>query len=355
MCRAFGEPLAIEEIDLAAPRRSEVRVELGACAICQSDIHYLRGAWGGTLPAVYGHEAAGTVAEVGPGVEAVEVGDRVVVTLVRSCGTCDPCSDEEPALCETRFPLDEQGPLTARDGTPIAQGVRTGAFAEQVVVEASQVVPIPAAIPFDVASLLACGVITGFGAAVNTARVAPGASVVVIGTGGVGLNAVQGAVFCGAETIVAVDLSDAKLEAARAFGATATVNSAREEVVGAVANLTGGRGADHVLITAGAGRAVEEGQLLLRRRGTMVIVGMPAGGVTAAIDPGMIADGGQRIVGSKMGSSRIAVDIPRLVALYQDGRLKLNELISGRYPLARINEAIASAGDEATIRNVILF
>jgi Zn-dependent alcohol dehydrogenase len=355
VCRAFGEPLVIEELALATPEAGELRVKLAACAICQSDLHYLQGAWGGTLPAVYGHEAAGVIAEVGAGVEGLGVGDHVVVTLIRSCGTCGPCSHGEPALCETTFPLDEHGPLTALDGTPVVQGLRTGAFAEEVVVDASQAVVIPAEIPLDSASLLACGVITGFGAVVNTAAVTPGASVVVIGTGGVGLNAVQGAVFAGAATIVAVDLSDAKLATAVAFGATHTVDSGSEDVVAAVSGITGGRGADYVLVTVGAPGVIEQGPLVLRRGGTMVIVGMPAAGVMASIDPGAIANQGQRILGSKMGSARLPVDIPRLVDLYRDGRLKLDELISGRYPLPRINEAVATAADGATIRNVIVF
>jgi len=354
VCRVFGEPLVIEEIRIAAPGPGELRVTMAACAICQSDIHYLEGAWGGTLPTVYGHEAAGVVAEVGAGVEGFAVGDHVVVTLIRSCGTCDTCSWGEPVLCETPFPLDAQSPLTALDGTPIAQGVRTAAFAEQVVVDASQAVVISDEIPFDRAALLACGVITGFGAAVNTAQVRPGSSVVVVGTGGVGLNAVQGAAFAGATTIIAVDVADAKLETARAFGATDTINPTLDDGVERVSALTGGRGADYVIVTVGAQRAVEQGPLLLRRGGTMVIVGMPASGA-ASIDPGTIANEGQRILGSKMGSSRIVDDIPRLVSLYLEGRLLLDELISGRYPLEQINDAIASASNGTTIRNVIVF
>jgi Zn-dependent alcohol dehydrogenase len=177
----------------------------------------------------------------------------------------------------------------------------------------------------------------------------------VIGTGGVGLNAVQGAVIAGATTVVAVDVSAAKLETALAFGATHAIDSGTESVTTAVASLTGGAGVDHVIVTVGAPGVVEQGSSLLRRGGTMVIVGMPASGVTASIDPGAIANDGQRILGSKMGSARVAVDIPRLAALYREGRLKLDELISGRYPLSHINAALATAGDAATIRNVIVF
>ena len=214
---------------------------------------------------------------------------------------------------------------------------------------------VPADIPLDSAALLACGVITGFGAIVNTARVEPGSSVAVIGTGGVGLNAVQGAALAGATTVIALDPVEAKRETARSFGATHTIDPTADDVVDAVSELTGGRRADYVIVTVGASSAVELGALLMRRGGTMVIVGMPAAGVTAAIDPATIANEGHRILGSKMGSARITVDVPNLVALYQEGRLKLDELISGRYPLAQINDAIGAVAEGRVIRNVIVF
>jgi Zn-dependent alcohol dehydrogenase len=355
VCRIFGEPLGIEELELATPNRGELRIQIAACAICQSDIHFINGDWGGTLPAVYGHEASGIVAEVGSHVDGFEVGDHVVVTLIRSCGACESCSRDDLVQCDATFPLDERGPLHARDGTSIHQGLRTGAFAEQVVVDASQAVVVSPHIPLDRAALLACGVITGFGAAVNTAQVRPGSSVVVIGTGGVGLNTVQGAVVAGAATVIAVDPSTVKLETARAFGATHAINPDVDDVVEIVTALTGGRRADYVIVTVGARSAVELGPRLLRRAGTMVIVGMPAAGVTASIDPGTIANEGHRIIGSKMGSARISIDVPNLVSLYEDGRLKLDELISNRYPLEQINEAIASSARGEAIRNVIVF
>lgn len=355
VCRSFGQPLVIEEIQIAAPKAGEIGVRLAACAICQSDIHYAQGAWGGKLPAVYGHEAAGVVEELGPGADGFALGDHVVVTLIRSCGSCAACARGEAVHCEGTFGLDGPSPLSTLDGEEIVQGMRTGAFAERVVVDQSQAVVIPAAITLEAAALLACGVITGYGAVVNTARVTPGSAVVVIGTGGVGLNAVQAAALAGASAVVAVDLSDTKLEAARRFGATHTANPGRDDVGGIVARLTDGRGADYVLVTVGATAAVEQGPALLRRGGTMVIVGMPPSGITAAIDPGAIADNGQRILGSKMGSARLAVDVPRLVELYGEGTLKLDELISGRYPLDGINDAIASAQGGEALRNVIVF
>lgn len=355
VCRTFGEALTIEDITLDPPREGEVQVKLGACAICHSDILYMDGAWGGALPAIYGHEAAGVVEAVGPGVSRAKPGDRVLVTLLRSCGECLHCGQGELSLCDASFPIGEDGRLHTPDGAPVEQGLRTGAFAEQVVVEQSQVMPIPADMPLDVASLLSCGVITGFGAVTNSARMPVGSSAVVIGTGGVGLNSVQGAALSGAGAVIALDLSDDKLEAAKDFGATHRINPGREDAAAAVRALTDGRGADYVFVTVGAKAALDQGLALTRRGGTLVIVGMTAEGVTWDISPLAIADGAQRIIGSKMGSTRLTVDIPPLIALYQQGRLKLDSLISGRYRLDEINEAIDSARRGEALRNVIVF
>ncbi len=355
VCHAFGEPLVVEDVGIAEPGPGEVKVKIRACAICHSDIFYAEGAWGGVLPAVYGHEAAGVVEKVGDGVKSVAPGDHVVVTLIRSCGHCHYCGQGVPVACETSFPLDETSPLRAADGTSVVHGLRTGAFAESAVVEASQVVSLPKDIAFDVASLLACGVITGLGAVVNTAKVPAGSSVVVIGTGGVGLNSVQGAALCGATTIIAVDLSDDKLEAARRFGATETINPSKTDVRQQVFSMTNGRGADYVFVTVGAKSAFDQSYGLLAKTGSAVLVGMPATGVMSEIDPGTLADQSQRILGSKMGSARIQVDIPNLVELYRQGRIKLDELISGRYRLDEINQAIAEVNRGEALRNVIVF
>ena len=355
VCREQGQPLSIEEVVLAAPGAGEVEVRVVACGICHSDLSYLTGAWEAVLPAVYGHEAAGIVVGVGPGVTGVEPGQRALVTLVRSCGTCFFCDRDQPALCDTSFPLDDTGPLSTPDGEPVVHGFRTGAFAERIVVHQSQVVPIPAELPFDCASLLACGVLTGFGAVANTARVDTGDSVVVIGTGGVGLNSVQAAALAGAQPIVAVDLDGSKLQAARAFGATHTVNPQEEAARDVVDALTGGRGADYVFVTVGAASAMESGMQLVRRGGNLVVVGMTPSGVRAAYDPAELAHDGRSILGSKMGSTLPAVDVPRLAELYAQGRLLLDELITGRYALEQINEAVASTASGTALRNIIVF
>ncbi len=356
VCRKFGAPFEIEDVEIDAPADGEVKVRIKACAICHSDIHLAQGEWGGELPAVYGHEAAGVVEEIGRHVRSVNVGDPVVVTLVRSCGSCACCAQGNYGSCETRFPLDAQSPLrSAVDGETIGQGLRTGAFAEFVLVEASQVVAIPGDVPLDCAALLACGVITGFGAVANTAKIPAGSSVVVIGTGGVGLNSVQGAALCGARTIIAVDVSDAKLETALRFGATHALNPSQLDLRKRVKALTDRRGADFVFVTVGAKEAADQAYRLLAPGGTAVLVGLPALGVKSEFDVLLFASASQRILGSTMGSSNIQTDIPKLIDLYRQRRLKLDELISARYPLAEINQAIASVARGEALRNVIVF
>ena len=355
VCREFARPLQIEDVELASPGAGEMRVKVAACAVCHSDIHYADGAWGGDLPSVFGHEASGVVEEIGPGVEGFEVGNHVVVTLIRSCGQCYYCAGGDEVLCDGTFSLDRKGPITAADGGSIKQGLRTGSFAEQVVVDPSQVVVIPDDMAFDSASLLACGVITGLGAVVNTAAVKAESNVVVIGTGGVGLNSIQGAALSDCRKIIAVDISDEKLAAAKRFGATHGINSAREDSATAVRASTDGRGADYVFVTVGVKTVIEQAFGLIRKGGTLVLVGMPASGEMAAFEPLTVANDCQVVLGSKMGSSRIRIDIPKLVELYRQGSLKLDELISGRYPLEEINEAIASVNRGEALRNVIVF
>jgi Zn-dependent alcohol dehydrogenase len=356
VCRAFGAPLVIEDVDLAPPRAGEIRVKLAACAICHSDIIYAAGGWGGELPAVYGHEASGVVEEAGADVSHVRPGDHVVVTLIRSCGQCIECARGSQVLCEAVFPLDERSPLSARaTGEVLVHGMRTGAFAEQVVVDASQAVAIPKDVPLDAAALIACGVLTGVGAVTNTAGARAGECVVIIGTGGVGLNAVQGAALVGASPIVALDLSADKRAAALRFGATHAFDPREADVAARIKDVNNGRLADWVFVTVGAKAAFDQATGLMKRGGGVVIVGMPASGVMGAYDPGWLASDGQRILGSKMGSARIRIDVPRIVQHYRQGRLKLEDLITGRYRLEDINEAIASVTRGEALRNVIVF
>lgn len=354
VCHEFGAPLVIEEVALAAPKKGEVAVKLAACAICHSDILYAEGAWGGHLPAVYGHEAAGHVTAIGEGVRGYAVGDTVLVTLIRSCGHCISCSGGKPARCETGVDR-VHGPISALDGTTIEHGLQTGAFAESAVVDQSQLAKIPADMPMDAACLLSCGVITGVGAATNTAAIEPGATVVVIGAGGVGLNAIQGAAICGASKIIAVDLSQEKLDAAMEFGATHGVLASAEKPHRIVKKLNGARGVDYVLVTVGAIPAYQSATSYLSVGGTVVMVGMPPSGASIAIEPVMVAASSHTMVGSNMGDTNLSHDIPYLIDLYQQGRLKLDELVTRRYKLEQINEAIADTVAGNARRNVIVF
>jgi S-(hydroxymethyl)glutathione dehydrogenase/alcohol dehydrogenase len=354
VCHGFGQPLTIEDVHLKAPITGEVEVQLAAVAICHSDILYMEGAWGGNLPAVYGHEASGFVTTVGDGVVGVCKGDRVLVTLMRACGHCIPCASGKPTCCETGYDK-MTGPLEEVNGGQLEHGLQTGAFAEMVVVDQSQVQVIPDTVPMDAASLMSCGVITGFGAVTNTAGVEVGSTVVVIGAGGVGLNTIQGAAISGASQVIAVDISEEKLDAAMEFGATAGVLATTEKPHRAVKKLTGGRGVDYVFVTVGAIAAYQSATSYLASGGTVVAVGMPASGAEMKIEPVMLAATGQNILGSSMGSTVLKRDVPYLVALYEQGRLKLDELITKRYSLDEINEAIADTKAGNARRNVIVF
>ena len=350
VCHTFGEPLVIEDILLRAPEAGEVEVEIHAVAICHSDISFADGAWGGTLPAVYGHEAAGVVTAAGPGVTDFAEGDRVVVTLIRACGTCSNCSGGKPTICETPYDGDK-GPIQTTDGGVLHQAMACGAFAEKVVVSERQIVKI-GDMPMPAASLIACGVITGVGAVVNSAKMRAGEDVVVIGAGGVGLNAIQGARIAGARRIVAVDMVPEKLEDATAFGATDVVLGSKKSPW-RHAKKALGRGADVVAVTVGAIPAYNEALRYLGYGGRVVMVGMPHTGAMAEYEPAVQSYMGQSLQGSKMGDVVIQRDIPWMVDLYEQGRLKLDELISREWRLDQINDAIADTKAGKARRNVI--
>lgn len=353
VCHAFGQPLTIEEVELRAPEKGEVEVTLAACAVCHSDISYADGAWGGSLPAVYGHEAAGHVTGLGAAVSDYAEGDAVIVTLIRSCGHCAPCASGSPVACATPYDGDH-GPLKSVDGGKLHQAMATGAFAEKVVVDQSQIARIPGDMALDAASLLSCGVITGVGAVVNAAGLRAGQDVVVIGAGGVGLNAIQGARIAGARRIVAVDMTEEKLDTAIEFGATDGVLATQAKPWKSVFKSLG-RGADAVIVTVGAIPAYEAAPRYLASGGKVVMVGMPHSGGMATYEPVILAATGQGMVGSKMGDVVLRRDIPWLVDMYQQGRLRLDELVSGRWKLDQINEAIADTKSGAARRNVIVF
>ncbi len=351
VCREHGAPLTIEEVELRGPELGEIEVDMHAVAVCHSDISYWQGGFGGQLPAVFGHEAAGKVTAIGAGVRGFEVGDTVCVTLIRACGTCDSCGTGHPATCETPY-NEAKGPLSLPDGGALSQGLACGAFAERVVVDQSQVVKIPSDVKMEVASLLSCGVITGVGAAVKAANIRAGQDVVVIGAGGVGLNAIQGARIAGARRIIAVDMNADKLEVAKQFGATDGV-LAEGKPFAEVKKILG-RGADAVLVTVGVAAVYDSAPRYLATGGRVIMVGMPHFGQNATYSPLIMANAGQGIEGTMMGDTVIKKDIPWMVDLYQQGRLKLDELISGRWTLDQINEAIEDTKSGAARRNVII-
>jgi S-(hydroxymethyl)glutathione dehydrogenase/alcohol dehydrogenase len=290
---------------------------------------------------------------VGENVTEVKPGDPVVASLLKSCRRCFYCLTGRPHLCRG-FPP-QQPPVKLHDtkGQSFSQVFNVAGFAEYVTVHSSQVIKIPDDMPIDRASLLACGVITGFGAVVNRAGVEALSSVVVVGTGGVGLNSIQGAAFSGAYPVIAVDILDSKLEAAREFGATHTVRADAEDAIKQVQALTSGWGADYVFVTVGSLAAIQQGFLMSGPRGMTVVVGLTKRGETVSLPPLLPSE--KVFTSSYMGATNLSTDIPRLVALYQAGRLKLDELITERYPLEKINEAIEAVEAGKALRNVIVF
>ncbi len=353
VCRAFGSPLEIETVTLRDPGPGEVEVTIEAVAICHSDISFMEGGWGGALPAVYGHEAVGRISTLGPGVTGYAEGERVLVTLIRACGTCPTCLENLPPYCsgnEARPPV-----MADAAGDAVHKAMECGAFAEKVVVDPSQLAKLNDSIDPKSACLLACGVPTGVGAVVNTAKVRPGQSVVVIGAGGVGLNVIQGARLAGAARIIAMDLEPSKLDDARAFGATDAILASDPKPWKAVRALTNGNGADHVFVSVGAIPAYETALRLLAPLGTAYAVGMPHTGQTTPYEPVIIAALGQGIKGTKMGDVVLGRDIPWMLDLYAQDRLKLDELISNTWSFDQINEAIADTKTGQARRNVIVF
>lgn len=351
--RQAGSPFLIETVNLCAPRFGEVEVKVMASSICHSDIAFADGYWGEDYPAVYGHEAAGSVSAVGDGVHTIKVGDHVLVSLIRSCGRCANCASGTPVACSSSS--HHGTPLSDLNGAPIIQGMACGAFAERVVVDQSQLVVLPSDMKLDAASTLSCGVITGLGAVINSAAVRPGAHVVVIGCGGIGLNAIQGARIAGAARIIAVDMLKDKQDDAFEFGATDFVDAQNGRPWDKVHDITKGKMADAVLVTVGSIPVYETAPHYLNFNGKIIMVGMPCTGATAQYEPVNFAATNQAMIGSKMGNVVLARDVPWMIDLYQQGRLKLDELVSKHWTLDQINDAIADTKSGTARRNVIVF
>lgn len=352
ICHEFNQPLTIEPMTLCTPNHNEVEVKLSACAICHSDITYMDGGWGGKLPAVYGHEGAGKITKIGQNVKNYKIGDHVIVTLIRSCAHCHKCTTGKPTHCIT--PDTRPARAHLQNKTAVHLAMSTGAFAEHVIVDQSQIARIPENMPMASAALISCGVLTGIGAAVESAKVRPGQSVIIIGIGGVGLNAIQGARIAGARRIIALDIIQEKLSIAHEFGATDSFLINQAELASHIHKITNG-GADIAIVTVGAISAYETAPEYLCQGGKIIMAGMPNSNDIAKYKLVDMVSVAQSMVGTKMGDVVLARDVPWIIDLYQQGRLKIDELISKKWAFEHINEAIADTKTGHAKRNVIVF
>ena len=350
-------PLIIEEVDLRPPVTGEVRVQIKAAGVCHSDYHHWNSEYGSVLPLVLGHEVAGVVDAVGDGVAKVRPGDRVVLAFGHRCGECFYCLKGEPYLCTppADAPLLKCFPRIWKGSQGINSFLAVGAFSQYTVVPATNVIPLPDDVPFEVGALVGCAVATGFGVVVNAAKVQPGASVLVVGCGGVGLNVIQAAALVGAARIIAVDIRDNKLKYAEQFGATHCVNGSHEDVVSRVRALTGGFGADYAFEVISQPKTIEQAFESLRKGGLAVIVGMAPPGATLTLDPLAMMRTSRAIMGTAYGNIRPATDFPRILALYQAGKLKLKELISRRFGLTEVDDAFRALGGGEVARGLVVF
>lgn len=356
-----GQKLDLREIEVEPPRPGEVLIKMAAAGVCHSDRHVMTGHLVAQLPAILGHEGSGIVAEVGPGVTSLKPGDHVIPLWRLSCGVCEYCSDGRPALCPAGSQIRMTGRLldgTTRfklDGKEIKHFAGVSSFAEYSVVPEKAVLKIPEDFPLDKAALLGCGVITGVGAVFNAARIKPGSSVAVFGTGGVGINVVQGAAIAGAAKIIAVDVLPNKLEYAKQFGATHTINASRGNPVEEVRALTGGRGVDYAFEVIGLPATIRQAYDSLCKRGMAVVVGVTPMTMEVSVPIMTLVFEERILTGSVYGSSRPLIDIPMLINLYRAGKLKLDELLTRRYPFAEINEAYDALEAGEVLRSIITF
>jgi Zn-dependent alcohol dehydrogenase len=353
-----GEPLRIvDDVELEAPRAGEVRVRIVACGVCHSDLSLARGLFPLLGPTVAGHEAAGVVVELGAGVSTLSVGDHVVLSPNPACGHCTYCARGRHAVCPnalgiatSMFP--DGSTRLSRVGEVVFRGLNLAAWADEVVVQESGAIRIDPDVPLDVACVIGCAVQTGVGAALNTADVEPGDAVLVMGAGGIGLNIVQGAVVAGASRIIVSDPSEARREQALRFGATDVIDPTADDVVSRTMELTG-IGADVAFEAVGSAALVETGMNAVRSAGTVVMVGAPPPEEEARINVAVSMFTEKRLVGSLLGSCYGPRDIPRLVALWQAGRLDLDALVTSRRPLEEVNEALEDLEAGRGLRTVL--
>ncbi|MEN8184470.1 MAG: Zn-dependent alcohol dehydrogenase [Myxococcota bacterium] len=347
-----NEPLTLEEVDHIEPRAGEVLVRTVVSGVCHSDLHFVDGLWGLPMPTVLGHEASGVVERVGDGVSYVQPGDRVIMSFKPFCGKCRYCLSGRPYLCNDVSLGVASTQRLSWKGKPLLQFASVGSFSEYMVTTETGVVKIPEEMPMAEAALIGCGVMTGVGAALYTARVPGGATTAVIGCGGVGLNVIQGCRLAGASRIIAIDVIDDKLEMAKHFGATDTVNASDVDAVAAVKELTQGPGVEYAFEAIGRVEAATQAFNMLAAGGTAVVVGMmPQRSKITVSGPGFLA--AKRLVGCVYGSTIFREHMPKLVDLFLQGRLDLSALVSERLRLDDVNHAFALMKEGKVARSVL--
>lgn len=353
------DDLAIEEVDLDGPHRDEVLIQTAASGLCHTDLHFIDGTWSTQLPTILGHEAAGVVQAVGEDVRGISVGDHVITCLSVFCGECPDCLTGRSYLCENSRATalrsaDSEPRITDSSEQPIGQLFGLGAFAEQMLVHQNAAVAVNPDMPLDRAALIGCAVITGVGSVTRTASVAPGSTVAVVGCGGIGVSAIQGAQLAGARTIIAVDLEPRKLEWARHFGATHTINASEGDPVALVREIAAG-GVDYSFECVGLKLTAEQAYRMIRTGGVTTVIGMIPVGVDLEIPGADLFMGAKRIQGSRMGSNNFKVDMPILCELYLNGRLNLDDMVTRTIELDDINDGFAAMKSGDVLRSVIDF
>jgi len=353
--REVGKPLQIEQISISKPGPREVLIRTAAAGVCHSDLHFIEGLYPAQTPMVLGHESAGIVEQVGSDVTYVKPGDHVITCLSVFCGHCEQCLTGHMSLCasaEVRRPADEE-PRLSHNNVIVNQFANLSSFAEQMLIHEHALVKIREDMPLDRAALIGCAVTTGVGSVFHTAAVAPGSTVAVIGCGGVGLSAINGAAIAGAARIIAIDMVDSKLEMAKDFGATDVINGRNGDAVEQVMELTKG-GVQYSFEAIGLKQTAEDSFRMLRPGGTATIIGMiPVGVKIELMGAAFLQE--KKIQGSMMGSNRFRVDMPRFIDFYLQGKLHLDQLISKRIKLEQINDAFADMKTGAVARSVIVF
>ncbi len=351
--REVGQPLSIEQLQIGKPGPHEVLIRTAAAGVCHSDLHFVEGKYTAQMPIVLGHESAGVVEQVGSEVRTVKVGDHVITCLSVFCGHCEYCLTGHMSLCRSPEVRTPSSPRLTQEGAPIGQFAQLSSFAEQMLVHEHACVAIRPDMPLDRAALIGCGVTTGVGAVIHTSKVRPGETVAVIGCGGVGLAAINGAAIAGAGRIIAIDTTASKDNLVRQFGATDFIDASQEDPVAKVMEMTKG-GVHHSFEAIGLAKTAEQAFNMLARGGTANIIGMIPVGQTISL-MGAAFLGEKRIQGSSMGSNRFPIDMPRFIDFYLAGKLKLDEMISRRIKLEDINEAFAEMKTGAIARSVIVF